>query len=248
MRCDAESMSCALVNTSKLPARNVTGTSMLDSGTRACSRTLSASLAYQAGWVVKNSCSRSRSSAVSAAGLMMRLRRSMLAVRLVHGSLRVSGATGCPATVVRRAKPVISTRATGRGTCSGANMVENVFPGTPATARMPETRSGCRTASSKAIVTPTDHAATTAASTPASSITAIASSTKASRSTLPSTGRAEPPVPRWFQPIACTPQSGRSSAGQAHGLVPSPFETSTVGPSASLVQARNRVPSALVTS
>ena len=45
-----------------------------------------------------------------------------------------------------------------------------------------------------------------------------------------------------------TPQSARSSAGQANGLVPSPLHSSTVGPSASLVQARSRVPSALSTS
>ena len=45
-----------------------------------------------------------------------------------------------------------------------------------------------------------------------------------------------------------TPQSGSSSAGQAYGLVPSPLHSSTVGPSASLVHARSRVPSALVTS
>ena len=45
-----------------------------------------------------------------------------------------------------------------------------------------------------------------------------------------------------------TPQSDRSRAGQAYGFVPSPLHSSTVGPSASLVQARSRVPSALTTS
>ena len=46
-----------------------------------------------------------------------------------------------------------------------------------------------------------------------------------------SAGRSEPPVPRWFHETTRTPQSGSSSAGHAHGLVPRPLHSSTVGPS-----------------
>lgn len=67
-----------------------------------------------------------------------------------------------------------------------------------------------------------------------------------------SAGRSEPPVPRWNQDTTRTPQSGCSRAGHAHGLVPSPLHSTTVGPSiapsGSLVQARMVVPSSDSTS
>ena len=89
-------------------------------------------------------------------------------------------------------------------------------PGTPATAKSAVTRSGCSTASSKAVFTPIDQPITGHASTSASSSTASASSTNADTSTrFRSAGRSEPPMPRWFQEITRTPQSERSSAGQA---------------------------------
>ena len=88
-------------------------------------------------------------------------------------------------------------------------------PGTPPTANRPVTRSGWRTATSKMVLTPIDQPISTHASTPASSITAMASSAKASMPTCStSVGRWEPPVPRWFHEITRTPQSGSSSAGQ----------------------------------
>ncbi len=65
------------------------------------------------------------------------------------------------------------------------------------------------------VLTPIDHPISTQASMPAWSITAMASSAKASMPTcVVSAGRSEPPVPRWFQEMTCTPQSGSSSAGQ----------------------------------
>ena len=137
----------------------------------------------------------------------------------------------------------------GRGMSIGAPIEAKVSPGTPPTANSPVTRSGCSTAVSNMVFTPMDQPISTQASTPASSSTAIASSTKASTPTASgSAGRAEPPVPRWFQEITRTPQLGSSSAGQANGLVPRPLHSSTVGPSTSLVHARRRVPSVLVTS
>ena len=78
------------------------------------------------------------------------------------------------------------------------------------------------------VFTPIDQPISTQASTPASSITAIASSTNASTPTASgSAGRSEPPVPRWFQEITRTPHSGSSRAGQANGLVPRPLHSST---------------------
>ena len=88
-------------------------------------------------------------------------------------------------------------------------------PGTPPTANSPVTRSGRVTATSNIVFTPMDQPISTHASMPASSITAIASSAKASMPTCSvSSGRSEPPVPRWFQEITRTPQSGSSRAGQ----------------------------------
>ena len=143
--------------------------------------------------------------------------------------------------------------AANRGSQSGPSMVENVSPGTPATANSPVTRSGCASASSNIVLTPIDQPTSTARSTPKWSITDRPSSTKASMPTCSgSAGRSEPPVPRWFQETTRTPQSGRSSAGQAQGLVPRPLHRTTVGPSmppsGSLVQARRRVPSSDSTS
>ena len=123
-------------------------------------------------------------------------------------------------------------------------------PGTPATANSAVTRSGCSTASSKAVFTPIDQPSTGQASTSG----VVEHRPRVLDEGLPRRpgsgppGRSEPPTPRWFQEITRTPQSGRSSAGHAYGLVPSPLHSSTVGPSASLVQARSRVPSALTTS
>jgi hypothetical protein len=127
-------------------------------------------------------------------------------------------------------------------------MVAKVSPGTPQTANRPVTRSGCRAASSNIVLTPMDQPINTAWSMPKWSITERASSTNSS---IPvrrgSSGRSEPPVPRWFHDTTRTPHSACSSAGQAHGLVPSPLHRTTVGPSTSpsgsLVQAVRRVPS-----
>ncbi len=129
-------------------------------------------------------------------------------------------------------------------------MVAKVSPGTPATAKIPVTRSGWRRASSKAVLTPIDQPISTARSTPKWSITDSASSTNSSMPTRSgSVGRAEPPVPRWFQETTRTPQSAWSRAGQHHGLTPRPLQSTTVGPSirpsGSLVHARRRVPSSL---
>ena len=129
-------------------------------------------------------------------------------------------------------------------------MVAKVSPGTPATAKIPVTRSGWRSASSKAVFTPIDHPITTARSTPKWSITDSASSTNSSMPTrMGSSGRADPPVPRWFHETTRTPQSACSRAGQVQGLTPRPLHSRTVGPSmrpiGSFVHARRRVPSSL---
>ena len=136
---------------------------------------------------------------------------------------------------------------------NGASIVANVSPGTPATANSPDTRSGCRKASSNIVLTPIDQPMTGARSTPKWSITERVSSTNASMPQWAgSAGRSEPPVPRWFHEMTRTPQSGRSSAGQVHGPVPRPLQSTTVGPSmapsGSLVHAVRRVPSSDSTS
>ncbi len=103
------------------------------------------------------------------------------------------------------------------------------------------------------VLTPIDQPISGACSTPKWSITDSASSTNAS---IPqcagSAGRSEPPVPRWFQDTMRTPQSGRRNAGQVHGPVPRPLQSTTVGPSmvpsGSLVHAVRRVPSSDSTS
>ena len=161
----------------------------------------------------------------------------------------VTGLIAQPVRASVVATPMLSGRRAQRGICSGAPIDAKVPPGTPATANRPATRSGCSTASSNAVFTPIDQPRTGQRSTSASSSTASASSTNAVTSTrFRSAGRSEPPTPRWFHESTRTPQSERSSAGQAYGLVPRPLHSSTVGPSASLVHARSRVPSALVTS
>ena len=143
---------------------------------------------------------------------------------------------------------VIGLRAN-RGTPRGASIEAKVSPGTPATANIAVTRSGWVTASSNMVFTPMDQPSTGQAPTPAASSTASASSTKASTPIrLGSAGLCEPPVPRWFQEIAQTPQPGSSRAGQNHAVVPKPLHSSTVGPSPSLVQTSSTVPSRLVTS
>jgi hypothetical protein len=112
--------------------------------------------------------------------------------------------------------PIATGRRTGRGSNRGAPIEENVPPGTPATAKIPLTRSGCNEASSNAVLTPNDQPATTQRSMPASSSTATASSTNAATSIRSgSAGRSEPPVPRWFHEATRTPQSRSSSAGHA---------------------------------
>jgi hypothetical protein len=135
-------MSRAPVSMSHLPAMNVTGTSIFDSDTRRCSETPRASLAYHEGCVVQNSCISVRSSAGSAVGLISRVMRSMFAVALVHGIRRVSGASARPDTHAVRATPTMSCFETTGGRRRGASIVANVLPGTPATARIPLTRSG----------------------------------------------------------------------------------------------------------
>ena len=126
----------------------------------------------------------------------------------------------------------VSSCATRRGSLNGASIVAKVSPGTPATANSPGTRSGWRKASSNIVLTPIDQPIAPARSMPKWSITERASSTNASMPQWAgSAGRSEPPVPRWFQEMTRTPQSGRSSAGQAHGVVPSPLHSTTVGPS-----------------
>ncbi len=175
--------------------------------------------------------------------------RSVVAVIRPIGRARVIGDSRCPMSRTKRDSPTVIGARSRRGTRSGASMLANVAPGTPASANSPDTRSGCRVASSNAVLTPTDHPATTAWSSPASSSTATASSTNASMPTRSgSAGRADPPTPRWFQETTRTPQSRRSSAGQAYGFVPRPLQSSTGVPGASLVHARSTVPSALVTS
>ena len=126
--------------------------------------------------------------------------------------------------------------ATSRGSFSGASIVANVSPGTPATANRPLTRSGCRKASSNIVLTPIDQPMTGARSMPKWSITDSASSTNASMPQCAgSSGRSEPPVPRWFHDTMRTPQSGRRKAGQVQGPVPSPLHSTTVGPSMTAV-------------
>ena len=142
--------------------------------------------------------------------------RSRVAARGPTGSRVVTGVSAQPVCASVLATPMLSGRRAQRGICSGAPIDANVPPGTPATANSPVTRSGCSTASSKAVLTPIDQPTTGQACTPASSSTASASSTKAVTSTRSlSAGRSDPPTPRWFHEITRTPQSDRSSAGQA---------------------------------
>jgi hypothetical protein len=147
----------------------------------------------------------------------------------------------------------VSPRASSRGSLNGASIVENVSPGTPATANRPVTRSGWRKTSSYIVLTPIDQPISGAWSMPKWSMTDSASSTNASiPQCVGSEGRSEPPVPRWFHDTTRTPQSGRSRAGQTQGPVPRPLQSTTVGPSiipsGSLVQAVSRVPSSESTS
>ncbi len=158
-----------------------------------------------------------------------------------------------PPSLKARERFTVRARAANRGSHSGPSMVENVSPGTPATANSPRTRSGWASASSNMVFTPIDQPISTARSTPKWSMTERPSSTNASMPTCSgSAGRSEPPVPRWFHDTTRTPQSARSRAGQAHGLVPRPLHSTTVGPAmvppGSLVQARSRVPSSDSTS
>ena len=148
------------------------------------------------------------------------------------GSRVVTGVSARPVSLSTRAMLTVSSCATRRGSLSGASMVAKVSPGTPATANSPDTRSGCRKASSNIVLTPIDQPMSGARSMPKWSITESASSTNASMPQWAgSAGRSEPPVPRWFHEMIRTPQSGRSSAGQVHGPVPSPLQSTTVGPS-----------------
>ena len=153
-------------------------------------------------------------------------------VRLPTGSRVVTGEIARPVVRSARERPTVSRRATACGSRNGPSMVAKVSPGTPATAKIPVTRSGWRRASSKAVLTPIDQPISTARSTPKWSITDSASSTNSSMPTRSgSFGRADPPVPRWFHETTRTPQSAWSSAGQHHGLTPRPLQSTTVGPS-----------------
>ena len=73
-----------------------------------------------------------------------------------------TGVIARPASLSARAMLTVSARATSRGSRSGASMVANVSPGTPATANSPDTRSGCRKASSNIVLTPIDQPISTA--------------------------------------------------------------------------------------
>ena len=208
---------------------------------------------YHSMGVSRNSRTALAAPSGSGTGSMKPLWVSTAMVRGPTGSRVVTGEMARPASLSTRAMLTVTSCAIRRGSLNGASMVAKVSPGTPATANSPDTRSGCRKASSNIVLTPMDQPMTGARSTPKWSITDSVSSTNASMPQWAgSVGRSEPPVPRWFQEMIRTPQSGRSSAGQVHGPVPSPLQRTTVGPSmapfGSLVQAVRRVPSSDSTS
>ena len=253
MRSAAVRMSRAPARTSQRPATNVAGTRMLRSETRPCSEVRSARWKYQSKGVVRNSVIAVAVISGSRTGSMKPLWLSRSTARRPIGSRRAMGVRAHPACLAARAALIVRVRATTCGRCSGPSIVAKVSPGTPATAKRPETRSGWRKASSNIVLTPIDQPMSTALATPKWSITDSPSSTNSS---IPqrsgSSGRWEPPVPRWFQETTRTSQAGSSSAGQVHGLVPRPLQSTTVGPglvpSGSLVHARRRVPSSESTS
>ena len=73
---------------------------------------------------------------------MSRVRRSMFATAFVQGMFREMRPMPRPLTSPVITSPVIKRLASGPGMCSGSSIVPKVLPGTPATARMPCTRSG----------------------------------------------------------------------------------------------------------
>ena len=171
---------------------------------------------YHSTGVVRNSRTARRDSASSATCAMKPLWVSSCSARGPIASWEDQGVTARPTVIAARVMLTVSGLRSGRGIRSGAPIEEKVSPGTPPTAYRPVTRSGWRTATSNIVLTPIDQPISTAASMPASSITAIASSAKASMPTRSrSAGRSEPPVPRWFQDTTRTPQPGSSSDGQA---------------------------------
>ena len=70
------------------------------------------------------------------------------------GTFGASQVSAGPRACTPRAAAVAIGWRSRRGTRQGAPMVANVPPGTPATASRPATRSGCRSASAKAVLTP----------------------------------------------------------------------------------------------
>ena len=147
---------------------------------------------------------------------MKPLNRSTVVLTGPIGIRRATGVRTGAASFIARAVVTVIGRRSGRGMNRGAPMEAKVPPGTPATAKSPETRSGWRSASSKAVLTPMDQPATTTRSRSKASMTARASSTKASIPTrAASSGRALRPTPRWFHDTTRMPQAGSSRAGQA---------------------------------
>ena len=224
-----------------------------DSETRWCWCVRRAMWKYQSIGIARKSCTARAVISGSATGSMNPLCDTTAVVRRPTGSRCAMGLSRTPAYRMVRDRLTVMAWRRNRGRRVGASIVAKVPPGTPATAKRPLTREGWRCASSNIVLTPMDQPMTGTRSAPAASSTATASSTNSSTPTrLRSTGRSDPPIPRWFQEITRTSQSDRRKAGQVQAPVPRPLQSSTVGPairqSGSLVHASSRVPSALTTS
>ena len=138
-----------------------------------------------------------RTSPYEAVGQTNPLNRNAVVVTRPIGTRRATGVTTGPTRRDRAGGAGAERRAQRPGEQQRrAHRASKVPPGTPATAKRPLTRSGCRRASSKAVFTPIDQPATTQRSTPRLSRTATASSTNASTPTRSgSAGRALRPTP-----------------------------------------------------
>ena len=218
IRSAAVLMSLVSASTSYLPATKTAGTETPDRDTRPWREACSARCMYQSIGVVRNSRTARRTSVGRAVGNMKPLNRSTVVLTGPIGIRRATGVRTGAASLIARAVLTVIGRRSGRGMNRGAPMEAKVPPGTPATAKSPETRSGWRSASSKAVLTPIDQPATTQRSRSKASMTARASSTKASmptRARVLGTGAAPDAavVPRHDADAAGRVEQGRPGVG-----------------------------------